>query len=184
MIRTLNTCLVVVAVAGALALGLSGGGSTIAQDATAEATVAAPEPTMTPTAYPFRSLAFNLLGQADITVDADGPVAVSAASIALTAGAATVPFVAEGPTVIAFQAGEVTITADNALVGVTDIVSVIGLEVPVGTPAAAEEVTVSLGMQVYLPAGAMATLRNDTDKPASIIILTVVPSGPSVTPVP
>jgi len=182
MVRTLITGLVAVAIV-AIALFASSGQPSTAQDEptvlaeeTVQATVA-PEPTATPTAYPFRSLTFNLLARADLTVDTSGPVTVSAATVSVLAGAKTVEFTTEGPTVITVQTGAVTITADQASAGVADIVSVIGLEVPVASPEAADAIVVTLGVQVYLPAGSTASLRNDTEAAATVVILSVVPSG-------
>jgi len=60
---------------------------------------------------------------------------------------------------------------------VADIVSVIGLEVAVAGPEAADAIVVTSGVQVYLPAGATASLRNDTEAAATVVILSVVPSG-------
>jgi len=181
MIRRILTCLCIVVVVAVTLLTRTGGKATTAQEATTEATVEAtvvPSPTVTPTAYAFRALTFNLMARADISVATDGPVTVSAASVSIPVLSETVPFQTQGPTVITVQTGAVTITADQATVGVTDVVSLIGLEIPVGTPVAAEQLTVQLGTQVVLPAGATATLRNDSEvTPATVVILTVVPSG-------
>jgi len=178
MVRRIVTCLAVATVVAVALLAQVGDRRSTAQDATPEATLAPTvEPTLTPTAYAFRALTFNLLAQADITVSTDGPVTVSAASVSVGVLSETVPFRAEGPTVITVQTGAVTITADQATVGVTDVVSLIGLEIPVGTPVAADSIIVSPGTQVFLPAGATATLRNDSDvTPATVVILTVVSS--------
>jgi hypothetical protein len=115
-------------------------------------------------------------------VDASGPLTVSAATVSVLAGAQTVDFTTDGPTVITVQTGAVTITADQASIGVADIVSVIGLTVPVASPQAADATTLTPGVQVFLPAGATASLRNDTAAAAAVVILSVVPSGAAATP--
>jgi len=181
MVRTLVTGLVAVAIVAIALFAASGQPSTAQDEPTAEATVV-PEATATPEAYAFRSLTFNLLARADLTVDTSGPVTVSAATVSVLAGAETVEFTTDGPTVITVQTGAVTITADQASVGVADIVSVIGLEVAVASPEAADALVVTPGVQVYLPAGATASLRNDTEASATVVILSVVPSGAAATP--
>lgn len=181
MVRTLVTGLVAVAIVAIALFASTGQPSTAQDEPTSEATVV-PEATVTPTAYPFRSLTFNLLARADLTVDTSGPVTVSAATVSVLPGAATVEFTTEGPTVITVQTGAVTITADQASIGVADIVSVIGLEVAVASPEAADAVVVTPGVQVYLPAGATASLRNDTEAAAAVVILSVVPTGTATTP--
>jgi len=183
MFRTLGTGFVVVAVVAISLFASTGQQSTAQEDATvtAEATEV-PTATATPTAYAFRALTFTLLARADLTVDTSGPVSVSAASISVLPGAATVEFTTEGPTVISVQTGAVTITADQAATGVVDIVSVIGLTVPVGTPQAADAMEVTPGVQVFLPAGATASMRNDTETAAAVMILSVVPTGAAPAP--
>lgn len=152
--------------------------------ATTGAPTSTPIPTPTPTAYAFRALQFNLLAQADIQVDTTGQVLVSAATVALAPGAATVPFRVEGATVITVQTGKVTLDADTAIVGVVDIAPIIGLYPIQGSPVAMDGVTISAGQQVFLPAGTTGALRNEQQTPATLLILSVTADATAVTPEP
>lgn len=181
MVRTLVTGFLVVAIVGIAMFASGGRPSTAQEEATAVATEV-PVATASPTAYAFRALTFNLLARADLSVDANGPVTVSAATVSVLAGAQTVEFTTEGPTVITVQTGAITLTADQASVGVADIISLIGLEIPVASPQAADAIVVTPGVQVNLPAGATASLRNDTEAAAVVVILSVVPIGAPTTP--
>lgn len=163
---------------GVLLVLLTTGGSPSAQEATATpaAPTATPTPTPTPTAYPFSGLRFGLLARADITVDTDGAVLVSAATMALPPGAATINFTVDGETIIAVQAGQVTLEADKAAIAVVDVAPVIGIHPVAGTPASVSATTVTTGQQIYLPAGSTASLRNDGAGPATILVLAVTPA--------
>ncbi len=171
------------AVALLLALGLAwpAGDRSLAQDAPTdeEATEVPPtvEPTATPSAYPLRSLTFTLLAQTDISVTTTGPVTVSAATITILPGAASVSFVTEGDTVISPSTGTVSLQADQVVLGVADIGSSIGLDTIAGTPEAVDTVILATGGQAYLPAGTTASVRNDTEAAAVLLILTILPAS-------
>jgi hypothetical protein len=164
--------------AGLLLVAISTAGRPSAQEATATAPSATstPTPSPTPTAYPFSGLKFGLLARADISVDSDGPFLVSAATITMPPGAATMTFTVEGDTVIAVQAGQVTVDADNGSISVLDVAPVIGIIPVAGTPGPISEAVLPAGQQVFLPAGTTATLRNRGSAAATILVLAVTPA--------
>jgi hypothetical protein len=153
-------------------------GQPAAQEATATATAIPP----TPSAYPFRSLKFALQAQVAVSVQTGGALVVSAATLTLAPGAATLDFTVDGTTVIAVQSGQVTVKADDAVVSVVDISPVIGIDPVAGSPGPLSARTVNTGEQVVLPAGATASLRNDGTAPASLLVLAVTPAGRGTTP--
>src|SRR5689334_15367334 len=108
----------------------------LAQEPTGTATEVPPTPTPlpTPTAFPMQSLGFSLIGHADIQVESDGQILVSAATLALAPGAASLPFEVTGPTVIMVQSGQIVVTSDNAAISFVDTSAVIGLYPSSGTP--------------------------------------------------
>ena len=140
-------------------------------------------PLPTPTAFPLQKMTFNLFATADIQLATDGPSYIRAASISVAAGMASLPFTNEGQTLLAVTAGKIVLTSDSAVVTVTDIAFVSGLVTVAASPGPLDEIVVSAGEQIYLPAGSTTTIRNDTTAPASIIIVAVVPF-PSLTPTP
>jgi len=131
-------------------------------------------PTATPTAYRLGALKFNLLAQVDLSLTTIGPVEVSAATVTLPAEVNTVTFVTTGNTVISAYVGTITVEADQAILGVTDIAGSIGLHPLSGTPGPVDAVTITTTQQVYLAPGATVALRNDSTAPATLLILTVV----------
>lgn len=147
----------------------------LAQDATQEATEAPPTPTPlpTPTAYPMQGLGFTLIGHADIQIDTDGQVLASAATLGLPPGTASLAFTVTGPTVIMVQAGEISVTSDNAAISFVDTSAVIGIYPNAGTPGPVETLRVKTGQQVVLPTGATCKIRNDSAAAASVLILSL-----------
>ena len=172
----------------ALVVGFLGATSTTrlsAQESgTATATVApTATPLPTPTAYPLQKLNFSLLATADIQLATDGPSNVRAATLYIAPGTSSLPFINEGPTVLAVMGGQIVLISDQAIVSVTDIAFVAGL-VPVGaSPGPVDQLVVNTGEQIYLPAGSTTTIRNDSAAPASVLIVAVIPFQ-SVTPTP
>ncbi len=147
----------------------------LAQEPTEQATEVPPTPTPlpTPTAYPMQALGFTLIGHADIQIETDGQVLASAATLALPPGAASLPFTVTGPTVIMVQAGEISVTSDNAAIGFVDTSAVIGIYPSGGTPGPVETIRVTQGQQVVLPAGATCLIRNDSAAAATVLILSI-----------
>jgi hypothetical protein len=175
-------------VLAALAVTLLTGGDVVHLSAQENASpTATPPPTATPlptpTAYPLQRMGFNLLATADIQLATDGPSYVRVASLTVAPGVASLPFTNEGPTLIAVTGGRITLESDQAAVTITDIAFVAGLEPVGGTPGPVSERAVSVGEQIFLPAGSTTTIRNDTTANATIVVVAVVPF-PATTPTP
>jgi hypothetical protein len=143
----------------------------VAEDATPT-----PTPSPTPTAFPMQGLGFSLIGHAGVQVESEGQVLVSAATLSLPAGAASLPFTVTGPTVIMVQNGEITVSSDNAAISFVDIGAVIGVFPSSGTPGPVETVRVKKGQQIVLPEGATCLIRNDSEANASVLVLSISPA--------
>jgi len=134
-----------------------------------------PTPLPTPTGYPLQGLGFTLIGQAGIQIESQGSVIASAATLTLPPGTASLEFTAIGPTIIAVQTGGIVVDSDAATVNVVDLGVVIGIYPSAGTPGPVDSVTAGIGQQVVLPAGATAVIRNDSDAPATVLVLSIIP---------
>lgn len=147
----------------------------LAQDATQTPTEAPPTPTPTPspTAFPMQALGFALIGQAELQIDTDGQILVSAATLRLPAGAASLPFDVTGPTVIMVQTGEVVVSSDDATISFVDTSAVIGIYPSAGTPGPVDTLVVRKGQQVVLPTGSTFVIRNDSADAATVLVLSV-----------
>lgn len=143
-----------------------------------------PTPPPTPTAYSLQGLKFGLLALAEVEATTDGPTSVSAATLTVGPGQASLPFVNEVETIIAVTAGAVVVESDQALVQVVDSAVLVGLEVVSGTPGPVDRQSVTVGWQVRLPAGSTTTIRNDTAAPATLMVLTLRPNEPSAVATP
>lgn len=183
-VRSIASILIVIVLGGALALNWS---SSFAQD-TGTATAVPPTPTATPspTAYPLQGLRFGLLANVDLVADIEGPARVSAATLSIQPGQASLPFVSEGETIVVVTAGAITVEADEAAYRVVDSGSLIGLRAVGGTPGPVMDKQLGVGWQIHLLAGATLTIRNEGESAASVIVVTIVPERSAVdgTPTP
>jgi hypothetical protein len=143
-------------------------------------------PVPTPTAYPLSALKLTLLGLTNVEAVTDGPARVSAATLAIAPGQVSVPFIAEGTTILVVSAGQITIESDGAEIRLVDTAVLVGLSSSEATPGAVDGEVVKPGYQVVLQPGSTTTLRNESEAAATIMLLSVFPleTDAEVTPVP
>jgi hypothetical protein len=167
-------------------LGIDSVGRLSAQDngspTAAPTTPPTATPPPTPTAYPLQKMGFNLLAAADAQLISNGTTLVRAATISVAPGTSSIPFTNEGPVVISVTTGRVVVVSDHAVISVTDVAVVAGLDPVAATPGPLDETTVTAGQQIFLPAGSTTTIMNESAAAAGLLIVAVVPF-PDVTPV-
>jgi hypothetical protein len=160
--------------------------SSAQEPATTTAVPPSPTATPSPTAYPLQGLRLGLLAHTELIASTDGPAQVSAATLSVQPGQASLPFVSEGETILVVTSGEITVESDDASLQVVDSGALIGLESAAGTPGPIDGQRVTAGWQVHLPAGSTTTIRNESAAAASLIVVTLVPvdASPAGTPTP
>lgn len=174
--RAITTVLIGVGLIAAFVLQLD---SSAQENATATAVPQTPTPTPSPTAYPLQGLRFGLLAQTEVVATTNGPATVSAATLTLQPGQASLPFVNTGDTVFVVTSGVIVVESDDATLQVVDSAALIGLEVVGGTPGPVSGQEIGTGWQVTLPTGSTTTIRNESAAAATVMVLSLVPDAAS-----
>jgi hypothetical protein len=153
--------------------------STSAQE-TATPVEASPAAVATIASLTFAELKLVLFAQAEIAVPADGSATLTASTLALPAGTETQTFVTEGTMVVSIQNGSVQLDADQVLIGVPDVASLIAVIPETPSPGPAQGTTLLRGQQAILQPGTRAKISNPSDQAASLVLITLAPLAPSV----
>ena len=127
----------------------------------------------------------RLLGRSDYTQLPAAPARLTTTQITLAPGGSTQPFASTGPVLVIVQEGTVTLTADQARVGLPPEPSLGGIQVEGDTapPAPADGVGVTKGEQISLEGGVSAKFGNDTSAPVRLLLVSLAP-GEGATPTP
>lgn len=121
----------------------------------------------------------RLLGQADFSGLPVEPTRLTTTQLILAPGSSTQPFANPGPVLIVVQDGTITLTADEATIGLPPEPSPGGIAVEAApvAPAPADAVGVTRGEQISLNANVNAQLTNDTDTSVRLLLVTLSPGA-------
>jgi len=100
-----------------------------------------------------------------------GPTTISAATIALAPGQASLPLDGEGSLLILVQSGSVTLWIDHEIYGLPPVND--------GENAGGPEIAYHLdaGQRVTIPSIGTIQVRGEGDKTSNLLLLTLVPEG-------
>jgi hypothetical protein len=117
----------------------------------------------------------RVLAVAEFSELPQGPAQLSAVQLTLAPQSQTQPFNL-GPVLILVQEGTVVLDADLAAVGLPQAPSVGGVQLAGPEPTPADGLEVAEDNQIALPAGTTAQLRNLSDVPARLLMISLAPT--------